>query len=348
MFGSGHLISGAGLVTGIFVLAGFAASAALVLLTVLAVRRAGPHGTKRALLGGGLALVGVLFIALLFERVLTRDFGAERRAVEARASELVARAIAPGSALACLDAVSAPVETACEKALFATPESVAAAVAYVEARYSLLVASAALAAHDPGYQTTVERLRRGLEEDRFGVVAQVFSTRGCNAPDCADFAVLRDTGRIIANMKGQAFAAHVAAHELAWNSSGAAPVVASAAAPTPGKLSPASAISAGQAEEIFAPAPGATPPSGETARAASSSGEPGRPRYDYPTADKIPAISIMSPEVDPPGAEAKPAPHKRPASGRAVARDRAPVAASPPAQPPAAVVPQTPQTSGSR
>jgi len=339
MFGSGHLISGAGVATGLFVLAGFAAWAALALLTFLAVRRVGPSGVKGALWGGGLVLAGVLLTWLLVERVLTRDLVAERRAIEARASELVARAIAPGSALTCLDAVSAPVEIACEKAVFATPEAVAAAVSYVEARYSLLVASAALAARDPSFQTTVERLRRGLEEDRFGVLAQVFLMRGCNAPDCADFAVLHDSRRIIANARGQVFAAHVAAHGVAWNPGGVAAVLAGGALPAPVKPSPAASVSAASADEVAAPAPAT----------ASSSGETVRPRYDYPSADRIPAISIMSPEVDPPNAEAKPAPQKRPPSGRTVPRDRAPVAVSPPVQAPAAVVPQPQaQTSGSR
>ena len=187
--------------------------------------------------------------------------------------------------------MSVQVESACEKALFATPEAVASAVAYVEARYSLLVASAALAARDPSYQPTVERLRRGIEDDRFGLVAQVFSTRGCNAPDCADFAVLRDSRRILANMKGHVFAAHVAAYGLAWPPGGAASALASAtpssAAPRPYSgmvLSPA-------ASEVGAmmPAP------------ASSSGGTGRPRYEYPSADTIPPISIMDPETDPPG-----------------------------------------------
>ena len=124
------------------------------------------------------------------------------------------------------------VENACEKALFATPEAVAAAVAYVEARYLLLVASAALAARDPSYQPTVERLRRGIEEDRFGVAAQVFSTRGCNAPDCKDFAVLRDSRRIVANMKRSTFATHVEAHALAWNPGAAASALAATPADT--------------------------------------------------------------------------------------------------------------------
>ena len=309
---------------GVFLLAGLAVCFALVLLAVLAVRRADPNEMKGALWGGG---GGVLLTSLLFGHVLTPDVVAERRAIEARASELAARAMAPGSALSCLDSVSAPVEIACEKALFATPEAVGAAVAYVEARYSLLVASAALAARDPSYQTTVERLRRGLEEDRLGVLAQVFFTRGCSTSDCADFAVLRDSRRIIANMKGQVFAAHIAAHGLAWNS---APVT-----PPSG-----TAVSPPLVREVGTTVPTTT---------SSSSGETVRRRYVYPSPDQIPAISIMDPEVDPPGAEAKPAPQKRLTSGRDVARDRVPAAVAPPAHAPAVVMPQTPvEASGSR
>ena len=46
-----------------------------------------------------------------------------------RAEELAAHALSPGSSLACLDALAGDsVETACEKALFASPANVAAAV----------------------------------------------------------------------------------------------------------------------------------------------------------------------------------------------------------------------------
>ena len=44
----------------------------------------------------------------------------------------MARAIAPGSALSCLDEMAGEaVEAACEKGVFASPEAVAAAVKYV-------------------------------------------------------------------------------------------------------------------------------------------------------------------------------------------------------------------------
>ncbi len=176
----------------------------------------GPNsGTLKGILAGGaLVLLGALIATVL----PWSDDAALRRSVEMRAAELTARAIAPGSALACLDAVANPeVELACEKALFATPEAVAIAVAYVDARISLLAASASLAARDPGYQPSFERMRRALEADRFGLVAHVLTTRGCTAAGCPDLKHLRNSGPILANMKAQTFDGHVSLRANAWH-----------------------------------------------------------------------------------------------------------------------------------
>ena len=231
------MLPGIDLVTGAFALSVFAAGAAvavLVVLGVIAFRRAGEVGTSGALWRGALVLVGAVLAWMLLDRSSVREeFAAERRAIETRAAELTARAIAPGSALACLDAVAnVAVETACEKALFASPEAVAAAVAYVDARLSLLIASGRLAERDPGYRPSLERLRRAIEADRFGLVAHVLMTRGCNGGDCADLKLLRSTGRILANMKARTFDARVNVHAAAWHPAGAA-VAAATPAPTP-------------------------------------------------------------------------------------------------------------------
>src|SRR5262245_40512537 len=128
------------------------APAVVVVLAALgfyAFRRVGPGTLAGMLAGSALVLLGALVTAVLS----WRDDAALRRSVETRAAELTIRAIAPGSALACLDAVANPdVETACERALFASPEAVAVAVAYIDAKISLLDASAALAARDPSHQ----------------------------------------------------------------------------------------------------------------------------------------------------------------------------------------------------
>src|SRR5215470_12971172 len=88
------------------------------------------------------ALIAVLAGLWGLDYLSRRDLDAERRALDARAFELATRALAPGTALACLDAIAGEaVEDSCEKALFASPEATAAAVSYVSAQLSLLAAA---------------------------------------------------------------------------------------------------------------------------------------------------------------------------------------------------------------
>src|SRR5271163_2807231 len=68
------------------------------------------------------AVLGAAMAWAFLSGATMRDQNAERLALEMRAAELNARALAPGSALACLDALDGEsVEAACEKSLFATP-----------------------------------------------------------------------------------------------------------------------------------------------------------------------------------------------------------------------------------
>ncbi len=73
------------------------------------------------------AVLGAAMTWAFLDRAAVADRSAERRALELRAQELSARALAPGSPLACLDAVAGEnVMAACERALFVSPASVAA------------------------------------------------------------------------------------------------------------------------------------------------------------------------------------------------------------------------------
>jgi hypothetical protein len=322
MLGSGHLISGFDVATGTFALMLFSAVAAAVVLAIVVrfvVQRAGPSGVASAFLICGLALVGAMLVYTLLERSMGNDQAAERRAIEARAADLTARSLASGSALGCLDAVANMlVEDACERPLFAGPEAVAAAVAYVDARLSLLTASAALADRDPSYQPVVERLRRGLEADRYGVVAHVLMTRGCNGADCAELRLLRDPARVVANMKSRVFEASIGAHALAWPANGTG---ATTAATTPTAPAPLATTGAG----LRTPGLASVPP---------STGAPGQAKLDFPSANSIPAVSIMNPEPGAPSDAAEPRPTpipKRPpaASRRQTAHETAPAPAAP-------------------
>jgi hypothetical protein len=292
MLGVVHGLPGSDFVTGALALSVLilgAVLAALAVLGVIAFRRAGTPGPAGAVWRGSLVLVGAVLAWLLLDRSTRLEHAADRRAFEARAAELTARAIAPGSALACLDAVAnGPVEAACERSLFASPEATAAAVAYVDARLSLFAAGLALAARDPSYEPALQRLRRALETDRYGFVAHVLTTRGCNASDCPDLKLLRDPGRILVNMKARSFETQVVTHGSAWH-----PSAASVAAIPP----PSGALE--HAPKVLDQATGTAPLAAAPAGATSSASTPYPPvpsQYELPSAASIPPISIMNAE----------------------------------------------------
>jgi hypothetical protein len=382
MLGSINVLPGTDLTTGAIVLTVFLAGAGLVLIAVFGVvafRRAGESGAAGKMWRAGLVVVGLILAWALLDRSLIRDQIAERRALEARAAELTLRAIAPGSALACLDAVAGPaVEAACEKSLFTSPEAVAAAVAYVDARVSLLSASVGLAERDQSYRPAFERLRRGVEADRFGLVSHVLMTRGCAGTDCPDLKLVRDSSRIMSNMRSRTFDAHVSIHSLAWNPGGVAVSASSSGSPASAgapqiviqqppmamNQPPSGAPQSNPQAPSLAAGPSATmgaasaPPqtndptlnSGVITPAqplASNSSAQGRPKIDFPSSASIPAVSIMTPEPGvPPAAEGKPAP-RRPAQAQPPRSQAAPRQAPPPqTAPPPPAPPQ--QTSGAR
>src|SRR5262249_46144002 len=217
------------------------------------------------------------------------------------------------SALACLDAAAGEtVEGACEKALFASPETTAAAVAYVAAQLSLLAASNDYARRG-GQASAIAPLRRALEADRFGIVAHVLATRdGCTPTRCGAFLLLQDVSRISANLVSRPFESAVAAHVAGWSPAGESRPVASAPAPA------------------AAPVAGAKVPN----------------NLYFPSSSSIPPGSIMTAEP-PPLAQDKPQPHdkaqekpqaatgeasaapaRKPASG--AQQPRAPASAAPP------------------
>src|SRR5262249_27663502 len=131
--------TGAGVLSGRGVLA---VAAVVVMTYAIVVVRSDHFGKPSPLPRIALGLVLALAAVWVFNDFRQRDLAAEQRALEDRAFELAARAVMPGSALSCLDAVAGEaVEETCEKALFATPEATAAAVTYVATELSLLAAA---------------------------------------------------------------------------------------------------------------------------------------------------------------------------------------------------------------
>jgi hypothetical protein len=170
--------------------------------------------------------------------------------------------------LACLDDLAGDmVLGVCEKAVFATPESTAAAVSYVAAQITRLTSYGDAAAASKIMTPDLQALRRSIEHDRYGIVAQVLQVRDhCSPTECAVFRALTDNHQIITNMDEHLYEGLVNRHAAMWT---AAPqVTASTAAPAMGALA-------------------AYPPSMPTGRPTT---------MDFPSSNSIPPVSIMSAE----------------------------------------------------
>src|SRR5438067_348301 len=215
-------VPGLDLSTGTFTLPLWAvgvAAALFVALVVVAVIRAGLTE-----FGGLIFRVAVIVIAVVFgwtyiNRASERDRADERRALDQRAADLVGRAVAPGSAIACLEATNTEtVEGACERAVFASPATVAAATAYLSARLSLLAdAHEYTSRRDQSYESTIAGLRRTIAADRYGLASQVLSVRdGCTADACDAFGLVYDDKRLRANIKDRLFDVTVARYAVNW------------------------------------------------------------------------------------------------------------------------------------
>ncbi len=247
-----------------------AAVALFVVLGVLTLTRSGAS-VAGAVMRVAVVAGAVAAVWMLLEQGVLREHAAERRALDQRAADLAARAVAPGSSLACLDAIAGEaVETACEKQVFATPEAVAAAVSYVSARLVLL-ADAVDFAHrsGAGYEARLATIRLALEADRFGFVAHVLSVRdSCTPLLCDSYVLFKDPDRVQANLRERVFDRYVERYAPEW---------------------PAHAQPTGPG--VAAAAPGGV--------YTTASGPPAAPvpsKYDFPSASSIPPVSIMTAE----------------------------------------------------
>jgi len=301
-------------------------TALVIIVAVLAVR----EFAARDIVDVMLRTMAVLVVAVLawtwLDYSMLRERLAERHALDARASELTAQAIAPGSALACLNAVEDDtVEAACEQALFARPQALAAALAYVDARISLLADGLAYAGRDPSYEGVLQGPRLALEADRFGIVAHVLASRGCTAEECPAFKLLRITSHVRANLREKAFESRVAAHSAGWpNNSAASTGAAVSSAPATASTTTAAAA----------------PPAATT----TTPGTPMASKFNFPSSASIPPVSIMSPEptgtIQPNKADpATAAPAPKPQTARRQTANRPPSAPAKPLPPPPLTAP---------
>jgi hypothetical protein len=225
-------------------------------------------------------IVGVAVFAALLLQLAANNVATERRALVARNMQLSASALAPGSALSCLNGFTGEAtESACEKALFADPQSVGRAVDYIAACLSLL-----REAFDFAHKSSDEDLlevfastRRMIELDHYGLAAQVLSVRdGCTLEQCYAFAFVQDASVLKANLKNQIFEQYVSRYSEIWNKAG-----------TSDQQPTASNSSTTQTPAVSGAKP-PPPPRG-----------PVDSRWDFPSSASIPPVNIMTGEPAP-------------------------------------------------
>lgn len=259
---------------------------------------------EKSVANGALTVITLLAIAIAVAATV-RVYGpaGEAAPAEARAQGAV---VASLPALSCLDDLAGDaVAMGCEKALFGAPDAAAAAVAYTAARIDRLTALGDAATADKSLTLDMRVLRRSLERDRYGLVAQVLVARnGCTQFDCAAFRSLTDQQQVAANMDAHLYDTLVARYAPTWNAPAAAPAI------------PASGALAGLPASM---------PTGKPTNA------------EFPSASSTPPVSIMNPE--PPTAATRQA---APAANAAPA-PRAPAATSAQAAAPAAKKPPAPK-----
>jgi hypothetical protein len=224
----------------------------VVLITLVRAEKSVANGTLTVIT---LLAVGVAVAATI------RGYGppGRRGSGETRSSPHVSFAALP--ALSCIDDLAGDtVLSACEKVLFGSAESTAAAVAYTASQISRLTALGDAAVANKNMTPELQALRRALERDRYGLVAQVLLVRDrCTPIQCAAFRSLTDQHRIASNMEEHTYDGVIARYSPTWN----APPVAA------GPLA------------VLAPTTMAT----------------GKPTTaEFPTAASTPPVSIMTPE----------------------------------------------------
>jgi hypothetical protein len=214
---------------------------------------------EKSVANGALTVITLLAIGIAVAATM-RTFGPGDRAGSGETRSLQqTSAVLP--ALSCIDDLAGEtVLAACEKALFGSAESVAAGVSYAGSQITRLTAFGDAAVANKNLTYELLTLRRAIERDRYGLMAQVLMARDqCTPAQCAAFRSLTDSHQIVVNMAERTYDALISRYAPSWNAPAAAPVAA---------LSPSM-------------------PTGKPTNA------------EFPTAASTPAVNIMTPEPGP-------------------------------------------------
>jgi hypothetical protein len=225
--------------------------------------------SERSVANGVLALITLLAIGVA--GAVTFRGGSSANVVQSSEVRPVQTAAAPLPQLSCIDEMAGDaVLAACEKVLFGSAESVAAAVAYAASQITLLTSLGDVATANKGAGSDLLALRRAVERDRYGLMAYVLTARDrCTPTACRAFRSLTEPRQIAANMEDRVYESLITRYAATWNTPQAATGMIAA-----------------------------LPPSLPTGKPTNA---------EFPTSASTPPVSIMNPEP-PLGAAPKPAP----------------------------------------
>jgi hypothetical protein len=273
-----------------------------VLLLITLVR------AEKSVANGALTVITLLAVGVAVAATI-RGFGLPGSPAN---SGVQPQPMAATPALSCIDDLAGEtVLTACEKTLFGSADSTAAAISYAASQITRLTALGDVATVNRNLTPDVEALRRAIERDRYGLMAYVLVARDhCTPQACPAFRSLANSRQLMTNMDDRVYEGLVLRYSGSW---GAPPVMPAIAAAPSGALA-------------------ALPP---TAGAAAPTGKP-TTMIDFPSASSTPPISIMTPEPGAPGSAAPSPRAGTPAAGTPAPRQAAappPSSAAPPAAP---------------
>jgi hypothetical protein len=285
---------------------------------------------EKSVANGALTVITLLAIGIAATATI-RGFGpgSQGASVETRSSQPMSAAL---PALSCIDDLAGEtVLTACEKVLFGSAESTAAALSYAASQIARLTAFGDVAAANASMTPELQMVRRAVERDRYGLMAYVLVARDhCTPSDCAAFRAVTDRNQILANMSERTYEGLIVRYAPSWNMPAATPGPVAALPPSMplGKPTNAEFPSAASTPpiSIMSPEPGqATTPS--TPRPPASSSQPS-------SSPPLTNAPLPSPRPTPALAAAKKQAGPKPA------RTAAPVQLAPAAPAPAAAAPE--------
>jgi hypothetical protein len=288
-----------------------AAAAFFAVITLITLLRA-----EKSVANGALTVITLLAVGIALAAT-TRGLGSGvSGATEDGRSSSVATAGLP--ALACVDDLAGEaVLTACERAVFGSPEATAVALAYAARQVTRLTRLGDVAAANSNMTPEIEALRRAVEHDRYGLMAQVLVVRDhCTPSDCTAFKSLTDRSRVSSNIEERTYDGLVARYSVVWNAPAAAPAVPPVAALIPG-------VPTGRPTNAEFPSAASTPPvSIMTPEPATSSAS----RQQAPSANAPSPSPRPTASAPPTVAAAKKQPAPKPARTPAPATSLAPSA----------------------